>query len=85
MPLQLMCWSACSLFPDSPNFRVHASNTLDNGALQFPSGDTFMTVALSTNSGAPSTEIEFVMGEAGVFVGGSSTNALYQYQYTFLD
>jgi hypothetical protein len=44
-----------------------------------------MTVALSTNSGAPSTEIEFVMGEAGVFVGGSSTNALYQYQYTFLD
>ena len=61
------------------SFRVNPANTLNNGPLQFPNGDTFSAVAVSTNSGAPAQEIEFVVSEVGVFIGGAITNPTYHY------
>ena len=68
----------------SQDFRVDPGNVLNNGPSQFPSGDTFFTTAINTNSAAPSSEIEFVISEAGVFVGGDP-NTSPTYHYTFTD
>jgi hypothetical protein len=67
------------LASDPISFRADVDNVLDNGPLQFPSGDAFMFAAVSTNSGATAQEIEFVVSEVGVFIGGEHTNPSYHY------
>ena len=67
------------------SFRVHASNTLDNGPRQFPSGDTYLMSAISTNSGAAAVDQQFVISEVGVYIGGSDHTQSATYYYVLGD
>lgn len=67
------------------SFRVNVANTLTNGARQFPSGDTYMMAAISTNSGVATVDQQFVVSEVGVYIGGNDHTQSSSYYYVLGD